>query len=85
MVSFTMDLISYLGYLAASDGRITRVETDLITDLTGFDVTPAKLKEVIENNNIYSVEFETTAPKTLQLLVDVDNLISRNHLSAGRG
>ena len=78
--AFQMELLSYLGYLAASDGRITRAETDLIEDLMGIDLRPAKLKQVIEENDIYSVEFETRAPKTLEVLVEIDNMLYRNHL-----
>lgn len=70
-----LDLMCFLAYLAAADGVISWKECRYIGSLFDVNITPDKLNELIMEKDIYSVEFETTVPKMLQLFVACDNSI----------
>jgi hypothetical protein len=70
-----VDLISFLAYLAASDGVISWRESRYIGELFDVNMTPDKLNRFIMEKDIYSTEFESRPPVTLQILVAFDNAI----------
>ena len=71
-------LLSYLAYLAASDGVISWKESEFIGEMLNYNITPAKLKEFIENNNIYSTSFECTVPIIMEIFVTFDNIVYKS-------
>lgn len=72
---FTVDILHFLAYLAASDGVISWNETKYICDLLDLNMTPETLNELIIENDLYSEEFEEAIPTTLDMMVKVDNAI----------
>lgn len=68
-----MNLLFYLSYLAASDGVVSWKESRFIGELIDINLTPAKLQEIIDDNNLYSTEFESDPPMILQIFVALDN------------
>ena len=70
-----MELGEFLAYLSASDGTIKSAETQMISECTGESFTPASLKAIIQENNIYSVEFESKVPEGMDILAEIDNIL----------
>lgn len=73
-----MNVICYLAYLAASDGVVSWKESRFIGEIMDVHMTPAKLNEIIQDNNIYSTEFEEQVPMILQIFVAMDNALYEN-------
>ena len=67
------DLMRFFGYLIASDGYVGRGECDMFTAITGYECGIDSLKELIEDNNLYSYDFESTPPISLKLLINALN------------
>ena len=70
--AFTLDVMNFIMYLSASDGHVTWREADYLSDLMDMRVTPDNMREIIEEHNVYSVEFEEKVPLSLQLFVKAD-------------
>ena len=73
-----MNVICFLAYLAASDGVVSWKESRFIGEIMDVHMTPVKLNEIIQDNNIYSTEFEEQAPLILQIFVAMDNTLYEN-------
>ena len=73
-----MDLVKYIMYLSASDGRIGQREAEYLADLTDIKMTTSQIREFIEEQNIYSTKFESEAPLILKILVATENLLFAN-------
>lgn len=71
--SIRRELISYIGYLSASDGVISQKEAKFLADYLGVDATPDEFNELIKKNNIYSVAFEQRMPATFEVFINLDN------------
>lgn len=69
------ELIFFVAYLSASDGIISHKETQFIEDYLELTITPQELNELIQEQNIYSVEFEKKLPTTFETFVLFDNTI----------
>jgi hypothetical protein len=68
-----IDLIRFMSYIAVADGVLSWKECHLMSSLFDMNLNPQKIKEFIEENNIYSDEFETSIPITLRIFVAFDN------------
>lgn len=66
----TKDYVDYLSYLSATDGFISENEADYIVEYFGLSLSASLLKEYIEENNTFSVHFETQVPQSLKMIVD---------------
>lgn len=71
--SIRSELISYIGYLSASDGVISQKETKFLADYFSVDATPDEFNELIKKKNIYSVAFEQRMPASFEVFVNLDN------------
>ncbi|MBQ9304306.1 AAA family ATPase [Butyrivibrio sp.] len=67
------EITQFLMYLSAADGTIDSDETHFVNVYMEKEYSPDEMREVIENENIYSMAFESRAPKTLKRLVRLDN------------
>lgn len=70
------DITRFLMYLSASDGVIASDEVEFIheyLDDPDITFTPQSLSDFIDQYNIYSRDFETTAPAIMRLTVRIDN------------
>ena len=73
-----MEMAQYMMYLSASDGRIRWTEAKIISDYLELELTPDTIQNFIEENHIYSAQFEKSVPVIFRLLVETDNeLIKR--------
>lgn len=70
--SFETDLRSFLMYLAASDGRISRVEKEFMNELFDVDMSTQDYADFINTNEIYSTKFEESLPPTLKVTIAFD-------------
>ena len=68
-----IELAMFMMYLAASDGEISWSEASLIGELCDLDLTPQSINSLIQENNIYSTEFENKAPLSLRMMITLDN------------
>lgn len=68
------ELAQYMMYLSASDGEIRWEEAKLISEVCqlGFQ-TPQQVSAFIQENNIYSTEFEESVPLSFKILIQADN------------
>lgn len=66
----------FMMYLSASDGIIQWDEVKLISDVCKLNLSPDSLSQFIEENNIYSTEFEKKVPLTFRIMVQADNQLS---------
>lgn len=74
------ELLNFMMYLSASDGTISTDEAAFITYVLGMSNVSvhqavSHIASTIRENNIYSKEYETKVPTSLQLAVTVDNLM----------
>lgn len=72
------ELASFAMYLSCSDGEITWEEAQYISDMLDLNLTSQSVKELVDDMNIYSIEYETTAPASLQTAVLMDNTFYEN-------
>lgn len=71
-----LEVARFLMYLSASDGQILQEEVEFVSEYLGEveeELTPESVNELIKENNIYSREFENTAPMILRFTVMADN------------
>ena len=74
------ELVSFLCCLSACDGRISRVEAQLIRDNFGIEMYPIHIKEFNHEHNIGKGDFFEKVPECLRLAVKVDNyMVNNNH------
>lgn len=68
------ELAQYMMYLSSSDGEIRWEEAKLISDVCdlGFR-SPQQVSTFIQENNIYSTEFEQNAPLSFKIMISADN------------
>lgn len=69
---FKVELQQFFMYLSASDGRISIAERNFMNGLFDTEISASDYVKVIEENNIYSEEFEEKLPLTLQLATMFD-------------
>lgn len=69
------DAVMFMLYLAASDGDISYSESYFIGEYFGIHMSTNNMRETIRENNIYSHEFESRVPMTVQMMVEADNRI----------
>lgn len=69
------ELLTYLMYLSASDGSVAWQEADFINDYLDWDLSTNEIHQFIQENQIYSTEFESKVPLSMQLFVRADNVI----------
>ncbi|MCD8190081.1 MAG: hypothetical protein LUD78_07660 [Clostridiales bacterium] len=81
--AFKGELAMFLMYLSASDGEIKWDEASVISDLCDLNLTPQSIGDFIRKNNIYSTEFESKVPATLDLIVKADNLLIKMNMDNG--
>lgn len=74
------ELLNFISYLSASDGTITDDEVLFLHQYLQEDYSPLELSQYIEENNTYSVAFETTVPETLQRFTEKE----RGEASTGK-
>ena len=65
-----VDLSSFMLYMSASDGSIDSAEVDVFRYITDMNVNGKDMVGIIKNSNIYSTEFESRVPATMQIAVD---------------
>ena len=70
---FRYELLAFLMCLSSVDGRISRVEAQLIRDYFELDYYPIHIKQALEARNIGSDEFFSRVPESLNRAVEVDN------------
>lgn len=75
-----INITCFLAYLAASDGVLSWDECRYISDVMGLDITPNKLRDFIEEQNVYSEAFEEDVPMILQLFVAMDNAVYQENI-----
>lgn len=62
-------------YMSCSDGHISRAEANYLSEIFDVSMTPAQIKQVAQEQGIYSTTFENAAPITFQLFVKLDNAL----------
>ena len=70
-----IDLLKFLMYLSASDGTISYEESNFINEYLDWDLSPDFIKSFIKEHHIYSVDYETEVPFSMQLFVAADNTL----------
>ena len=65
---FRMEMIRQSLYFAATDGKIKPEERDFINEVFGLNGTTQDFIRIINENNIYSTEFENKGLITLDIL-----------------
>ena len=75
------EIATFMMYLSASDGEIQWSEASMISDLCDLNLTPQTLGAFIREHNIYSTEFESKVPVTLQIMVTMDNKLIELNLA----
>ena len=70
-----VELLSYLMYLSAADGKIASEESAFFRDYFEYDFTTDDIHQLIVENHIYSTEFEQTVPLSMKVFVRADNTI----------
>lgn len=81
MDAVKFELAGFAMYLSCSDGEITWEEANFISDLLDLSLTAEGVKDLVEDLNIYSIEYETKAPPSLVIAVALDNLFFENGVS----
>lgn len=76
--SLILDLSSYLMYLSASDGNIVWQEAAYISECLDTTLSVEDIICLIKENNLYSSEFASRVPLTLQIFVKADNMAIEN-------
>lgn len=79
------ELMSFLCCLAACDGRISRVEAQLIREYFDLEIYPSHIKQFIYEHNIGKNGYYEKVPECLKLAVDVDNYMIENGVKIEKG
>lgn len=69
---FKVELEEFFMYLSASDGRISTSERDFMNELFDMNISTQNYVKIIDEQNIYSEEFEERLPITLRLTTAFD-------------
>jgi len=69
------ELVAFLMCLSSADGRISRVEAQLIREYFNLGVYPIHIKELIQEQGIGSEVYYGKVPESLKLAVEVDNYL----------
>ena len=69
------ELMTFMMCLSAVDGRISRVEAQLIREYFGIEVYPIHIKEIIDENGIGEEVYYKRVPECLKIAVEVDNYL----------
>ena len=70
---FRYELLSFMMYLSASDGKIDASEAKVIEYYTGISASPQAIREHVRKNNINSAEYKNTVPHIFQAMIKADN------------
>lgn len=70
---FRYELLSFMMYLSASDGKIDASEAKVIEYYTGISASPQAIREHVRKNNINSDENKNTVPHIFQAIIKADN------------
>lgn len=79
------ELVSFLCCLSACDGRMSRVEAQLIRDYFGLEMYPIHVKEFIAEHGIGKDDYYEKCPECLRLAIKVDNYMIKNGQELDRG
>lgn len=67
------DLIAFLTYLSASDGKVDVAETKVVNEyFPHFKLDTNAIVEMIKRFNIHSAEFERIVPRPVKIFVEID-------------
>ena len=69
------EIASFMMYLSASDGKILWEEAKIISEMCDLNLTPESMESFINDQKIYTPEFETKVPPMYELMVSVDNTL----------
>ncbi len=69
---FTFDLQRYFMYLSASDGKVLPVEADYMNELFGESFSVGEYVKRIDENRIYSVNYENDVPLSLKIITTAE-------------
>lgn len=75
-----LEFFQFIAYLAASDDTVRKEETDFINSCFGTDWTPQGLAAYLMENGIHNQGFDKMIPLSLEILVQADNILSRDGL-----
>ncbi len=67
------EIASFMMYLSASDGKILWEEAKIISEICELNLTPESMESFINDQKIYTPEFETKVPPMFELMVSADN------------
>ena len=67
------EIASFMMYLSASDGKIMWEEAKIISEMCDLNLTPESMESFINDQKIYTPEFETKVPAMFELMVNADN------------
>lgn len=74
------ELVSFLCCLSACDGRMSRVEAQLIREYFELEMYPVHIKEFIAEHKIGQDDYYTKCPECLRVAVKMDNyMIKKGH------
>jgi hypothetical protein len=73
-----IDLLTFLCYLSASDKHITGEEQQFISDYLDYNLSNEFIVKFINDNHIYSENFERTIPTILKFFIAADKLNDSN-------
>ncbi len=79
------ELMSFLCCLSASDGRISRVEAQLIREYFDIEMYPVHIKEFNREHNIGKDDYYEKIPECLRIAVKVDNHMIKNDHKVEQG
>lgn len=72
----THDILRFAMYLSASDGTVTWEEATLLSDILGERLTSNAIVDYINEEGIYSVDFESTPPAILKMFVELGHSVN---------
>lgn len=72
---FRNEMLSYLMYLSSSDGKIVPVERDFMNELFDINMSIQDYVNYINENDIYSEDFEEKLPYSLYNIISYDALM----------
>ncbi len=72
---FKIELLQMILYFSASDGKLSAKERDFVNAILEFNASSNDLIEIIDENDIYSTDFENKDCLSLTLLKPVDDML----------
>lgn len=79
------ELMAFLMCLSAVDGRISKVEAQLLREYFEVGFHPIHIKQTIAENGIGNGEYYKNIPECLRLAVKVDNFIIKHGDNVDKG